>query len=198
MAKEAHPAPVSLLSSVGCTLLSIKVEIRTCDAAKRDYYICMAKGESEFTDLLPASRSSRSPMEISLSEAQAALGDHLDLTLTALDSSEIISFTASIIKIFAPITKSVVVHTRILESSASLPATAVLKLYDPRFTDERLPIGHALKNIKMGIGHPWSLDLEVASVQRREAIRRGELEDNFLEELSSDSDPILWEENLYR
>ncbi len=81
---------------------------------------------------------------------------------------------------------------------ASLPATAVLKLYDPRFIDDRLPLGRHLKDKPVGIGHPWSLDLEVASVQRREAIRRGEFEDNFPEHLWSDADPILWEENLYR
>ena len=41
-------------------------------------------------------------MESSLSEAQAALGYHLNLTLKALDSSKTIPFTVSIIKIFAP------------------------------------------------------------------------------------------------
>ncbi len=137
-------------------------------------------------------------MEISLSDAQAALGDPLNLTLTPLDSSKTISFTASIIEVFSPITKSLVVHIRILESSASLPATAVLKLYDPRFTNERLPLGESLKDISVGIEHPWSLDLEVASVQRREAIRRGELEDDFSEYAWITANPIQWEEHLYR
>jgi len=47
-------------------------------------------------------------------------------------------------------------------------------------------------------GYPWSLDLEVASVQRREAIRRGELEDDFPEYPFEDPDPVIQEENFYR
>src|SRR5258708_1279684 len=136
-------------------------------------------------------------MEISLSDAQAALGDPLNLNLTPLDSSKTIPFTASIIEVFAPLTKSLVVHIRILESSASLPTTAVLKLYDPRFTNERLP-HRECQDMSVGIEHPWSLDLEVASVQRREAIRRGELEDDFPEYVWCDADPTQWEEHLYR
>ncbi len=88
------------------------------------------------------------------------------------------------------------IHIRILEPSASLPTTAILKLYNLHFTDECLPLG-GQEDMAEDIGHAWSLDLEVASVHIRGSITSGEgLEDNFPEHLWSDADPVLWEEKL--
>jgi serine/threonine protein kinase len=130
-------------------------------------------------------------------------------TITLRTESKLIQYT--VLKLFEPITKSVVLLVR--ESDADETSTpVVMKMYDPRYLDERSPP----KVTAYWVNRPWTLEHEKAAAEIRDAVERGDIENPLADEdvlypdleeeegdqVSSPEDlergAVLWEESYYR
>jgi hypothetical protein len=117
--------------------------------------------------------------------------------ITLRTSSRLLHYR--VLKSFEPFTKAVVLLVQSREPD-SLPL--VLKIFDPRCLDERIsPCPELIPS------RPWTLTAERAAAETRAAVRRGDLEDTFDENLPfhdepEDADPALiaalWEEYYFR
>jgi serine/threonine protein kinase len=98
--------------------------------------------------------------------------------------------TATVVKAFTPFTQSQILLVNV-HGCAAVSNPAILKIYDPRYMNDREQAPPSLPR------RPWSLELEIAAAQRRDAITRGEREDDY-EDGDRSADPVLFEEQLYR
>ena len=99
-----------------------------------------------------------------------------------------------IIKSFTPFTKAQVFLVQ-SEEGDNLPSKLILKVYDPRFLNDRFP------PVPSVLPHPWTLDAESLAAQYRTQVALGERADDFHEDLlydETEADPWLWEEHFYR
>ncbi|KIM37669.1 hypothetical protein M413DRAFT_77002 [Hebeloma cylindrosporum] len=132
-----------------------------------------------------------------LGENHFPAGTHLVLLL--IDGT---FHSLQVIEAFQPFTKSQVFLVRPEPASRGLPLELVLKIFDPRYLDNRaLP-----KVLKPGsrLRHPWTLEGEIEAARYRQEVAEGErpehdefLEDR-LEEPDQEAEPYLWEEHYYR
>ncbi|KAI6115720.1 hypothetical protein EDD17DRAFT_1430528, partial [Pisolithus thermaeus] len=102
--------------------------------------------------------------------------------------------TFYVIRSFVPFTKAQVYLVR-PEPNAELPSQVVLKVYDPRFLDDRYPGVDSIPN------RPWTLHAESVAAQKRAQVASGEVDDDFHIDLLYDeeeADPSLWEEHFFR
>lgn len=110
-----------------------------------------------------------------------AVGRILSLSLTV--EQAIIECKATILKPFVPFTKSQVLLVKLQPPISGIPSNVILKIYGPRFINDR----DRLASIP---DRPWSLSLEIAAAERREAIACNERLDDY--------DELLWEEYFCR
>jgi serine/threonine protein kinase len=109
------------------------------------------------------------------------------LTLSLTIDQAIFECKASILQPFQPFTKSQILLVELQPPISGIPSPVILKIYDPRFINDRVRRRR-----------PWSLSLEVAAAERREAIARNERLDDYDEENWIDFDEVLCEEDFYR
>ncbi|HEY9714445.1 MAG TPA: hypothetical protein V6C72_13320, partial [Chroococcales cyanobacterium] len=83
------------------------------------------------------------------------------MAITLFDTQKLVYSVVSVIEIFTPVTKAIVAKVKLHSPTHGFPDIAVLKVYDPRCTDNREPLAQEYPP------HPWSLELEIASYQRR-------------------------------
>ena len=122
-------------------------------------------------------------------------GSHVAMRLT---DGTLLSL--QIIKPFLPFTKSLVYLVRPETPTGSnngLPPEIILKIFDPRYADERHASStHGLRP------HLWTLEAETAAVQYRQEIAEGtnRADDLTVHVLYRDGEakPYLWEEHFYR
>ena len=113
---------------------------------------------------------------------------HLSLTI----DQAIIECKASILKPFLRFTKSQALLVELQPPISGIPSNIVLKIYDPRFINDRDRISDHIPN------RPWSLSLETVAAERREAITRNERLDDYDENNWIDFDELPWEEDFCR
>jgi len=100
-----------------------------------------------------------------------------------------------IIKSFLPFTKSQVYLVRPETPSNGLPPEIVLKVFDPRYVDERITSTSVLPP------RLWTLEAETAAANYRQEIAEGKRPDDFTLDLvyeDGEAKPYLWEEYFYR
>jgi len=119
------------------------------------------------------------------------VGSHVAMRLT--DGTPL---SLQIIKPFLPFTKSLVYLVRPESPSNGLPAEIILKIFDPRYVDERTP------SSKHGL-HPrlWTLEAETAAAEYRQEIAEGKRPDDLTVHVlyrDGEAKPYLWEEHFYR
>ena len=119
------------------------------------------------------------------------VGSHIAMRLT--DGTPL---SLQIIKPFLPFTKSLVYFVRPETPSNGLPPEIILKIFDPRYVDERNP------SSKHGL-HPrlWTLEAETAAAQYRQEIAEGKRPDDLTVHVlyrDGKAKPYLWEEHCYR
>jgi len=119
------------------------------------------------------------------------VGSHVAMRLT--DGTPL---SLQIIKPFLPFTKSLVYFVRPETPSNGLPPEIILKIFDPRYVDERNP------SSKHGL-HPrlWTLEAETAAAQYRQEIAEGKRPDDLTVHVlyrDGKAKPYLWEEHCYR
>ncbi|KIM36041.1 hypothetical protein M413DRAFT_49101, partial [Hebeloma cylindrosporum] len=111
------------------------------------------------------------------------------------------TLSLEIVRPFLPFTKCLVYVVRPESSSVSdsLPPEVILKIYDPRYIDERI------QSKKYGSSrvrtHVWTLEAEMEAVRYRQEIAEGKRPDDFTVHLlykDGDAHPFLWEEDFYR
>ena len=116
---------------------------------------------------------------------------HLVLRLT--DGT---SLSLQIIKPFLPFTKSQVFLVRPEPPGCGLPSELILKLFDPRYLDDRIPPP------KSGLpSRLWTLEAETAAADYRQEIAEGKRPDDFSVNLlyeDEEAEPYLWEEHFFR
>jgi serine/threonine protein kinase len=98
-----------------------------------------------------------------------------------------------IIKPFLPFTKSLVYLVRPESPSNGLPPEIILKIFDPRYVDERNPPSSKPRL--------WTLEAETAAAQYRQEIAEGKRPDDFTIPIvyrDGEAKPYLWEEHFYR
>lgn len=111
-----------------------------------------------------------------------------------LDGATDSSATFYVIRSFLPFTKAQVYLVR-PEPKTDLPSQVVLKVYDPRFLDDRYPATDRVPN------RPWTLHAESVAAQKRAQVASGKVDDDFHIDLLYDeeeADPSLWEEHFFR
>ncbi|KAL4064257.1 hypothetical protein V8B97DRAFT_1316449 [Scleroderma yunnanense] len=101
--------------------------------------------------------------------------------------------TFYVLQSFTPFTKSQVYLVR-QDCSTKHPSELILKVYDPRFIDDRAPAPRAF------CPYPWTLDVESLAAQKRGNILPWKLKD--LDELTDrvfdgEKEPHVWEEFLF-
>jgi hypothetical protein len=106
------------------------------------------------------------------------------ISLTLSDGME---RTATVVKGFTPFTLSQVLLVD-AHDCPGVVSPVVIKIYDPRFIKSRKRLSTE--------SFPWSLELEVTVAERRNAIVRGDHEDDFDEYVFKNA--VFFEENLYR
>ncbi|KIN93830.1 hypothetical protein M404DRAFT_170074, partial [Pisolithus tinctorius Marx 270] len=102
--------------------------------------------------------------------------------------------TFHVIRSFTPFTKAQVYLVR-PEPNTDLPSQVILKVYDPRFLDDRYPKSSRLPS------RPWTLQAESVAAMKRKRIESGEIDDDFHVDLlygDEEADPSLWEEHFFR
>lgn len=102
--------------------------------------------------------------------------------------------TFHVIRSFTPFTKAQVYLVR-PEPNTDLPPQVILKVYDPRFLDDRYPKSSRLPS------RPWTLQAESVAAMKRKRIESGEIDDDFHVDLlygDEEADPSLWEEHFFR
>jgi serine/threonine protein kinase len=108
------------------------------------------------------------------------VGHSISLTL-----SDDMECTATFIKAFTPFTQSQVLLVNV-HDCPGVVNPVIIKIYDPRFMGYRKQFSF-----------PWSLELEIAVAERRDAIIRGDREDDY-NAYQADINPVFFEEHLYR
>jgi len=104
-----------------------------------------------------------------------------------------------ILKPFLPFTKSLVYLVRPETPTGSnngLPPEIILKIFDPRYADER----HASSTHDLR-PRLWTLEAETAAVQYRQEIAEGKRPDDLTVHVlyrDGEAKPYLWEEHFYR
>jgi serine/threonine protein kinase len=103
-----------------------------------------------------------------------------------------------IIHPFIPFTKSQVylVRPALEADKGRLPPEVILKIYDPRYLDDRLP---PTPKSKRPIRY-WSLEAETQAAERRKRVESSSAPDDFDEDLLYEDvvEPWLYEEHFYR
>ncbi|KAJ2916258.1 hypothetical protein MD484_g4149, partial [Candolleomyces efflorescens] len=103
-----------------------------------------------------------------------------------------------IIRPFIPFTKSQVYLVRPASEveQRKLAPEVILKIYDPRYLDDRLP---PTPKSKRPIRY-WSLEAETQAAERRKQVESGSAPDEFDEDLLYEDvvEPWLYEEHFYR
>jgi len=102
--------------------------------------------------------------------------------------------TFHVIRSFIPFTKAQVYLVR-PDPNTHLPSQVILKVYDPRFLDDRYPDSSRLPS------RPWTLQAESVAAEKRAQIASGEDDDDFHVDLlygDEEADPSLWEEHFFR
>ncbi|KAI5999058.1 hypothetical protein EDD15DRAFT_2543569, partial [Pisolithus albus] len=102
--------------------------------------------------------------------------------------------TFHVIRSFLPFTKAQVYLVR-PEPNTVLPSQVILKVYDPRFLDDRYPATDRVPN------RPWTLHAESVAAEKRAQVASGKVDDDFHIDLLYDeeeADPSLWEEHFFR
>jgi len=121
------------------------------------------------------------------------VGSHVAMRLT--DGTPL---SLQIIKPFLPFTKSLVylVRPETPTGSNGLPPEIILKIFDPRYVDERIP------SSKFGLRpRLWTLEAETAAAQYRQEIAEGKRPDDLTVHVvyrDGEAKPYLWEEHFYR
>ena len=118
-------------------------------------------------------------------------GSHLVLRLT--DGT---SLSLHIVKPFLPFTKSQVFHVRLEPARDGLPSELILKVFDPRYLDDRIPPPES--NLPSRL---WTLEAETEAAHYRQEIGEGKRPDDFTVDLlygDEEAEPYLWEEHFYR
>ena len=121
------------------------------------------------------------------------VGSHVAMRLT--DGTPL---SLQIIKPFLPFTKSLVYLVRPETPSNGLPPEIILKIFDPRYVDERTPPSskHGLRP------RLWTLEAETAAAQyHRQEIAEGKRPDDLTVHVvyrDGEAKPYLWEEHFYR
>ncbi|KAJ2929858.1 hypothetical protein H1R20_g7232, partial [Candolleomyces eurysporus] len=103
-----------------------------------------------------------------------------------------------IIQAFTPFTKSQVYLARPASEAEKrrLPPEVILKIYDPRYLDDRLPpTPKSERPIRF-----WSLDAETQAAERRKQVESGSVPDDFNEDMLYEDvvEPWVYEEHFYR
>jgi hypothetical protein len=109
-------------------------------------------------------------------------------SVISLSFSDGSSCSATVLKAFLPPTQSLVLLVNV-EGCATVTNPAILKIHDSRFMESRDGAGSDYR--------PWSLELEIMAVERRDAITRGERDDDY-DAVGWMDDPLLFEEHLHR
>ncbi|KAI6021036.1 hypothetical protein EDC04DRAFT_393341 [Pisolithus marmoratus] len=95
---------------------------------------------------------------------------------------------------FVPFTKAQVYLVR-PDANTDLPSQVILKVYDPRFLDDRYPSSSRVPS------RPWALHAESVAARKRVRVASGEVDDDFHIDLlygDEEADPSLWEEHFFR
>jgi serine/threonine protein kinase len=117
-------------------------------------------------------------------------GSYLSLRL-----SDETHLSLQVIKRFLPFTKSQVYLVR-PEPVNGLPSEIILKVYDPRYLDDRIPppTTHLIPRV-------WTLEAEILAARHRQEIVDGKLTDEFTVDLlygEEEAEPHFWEEHFFR
>jgi serine/threonine protein kinase len=122
------------------------------------------------------------------------VGSRVELQLT--DGK---SLSLQIIEPFLPFTKSLVYLVHPETSTNNFPPKIILKIYDPRYLDKRIP------SIKSSMYFRWTLEAETAAAQYRQEIAEGKCSpvddsDPTMDILYREgkAKPYLWEDYFYR
>jgi serine/threonine protein kinase len=117
-------------------------------------------------------------------------------TVSLLRLTDGTSLSLQIIKPFLPFTKSQVFLVRPEPPGCGLPSELILKVFDPRYLDDRIPPP------KSGLpSRLWTLEAETAAADYRQEIAEGKRPDDFSVDLlygDEEAEPYLWEEHFYR
>ena len=106
------------------------------------------------------------------------------------------SLSLQIIKPFLPFTKSQVFLVCPEPARNGLPSDLILKVYDPRYLDDRIPPPKS--NLPSRL---WTLKAETEAAHYRQEIAEGKRPDDFTVNLlygDEEAEPYLWEEHFYR
>ncbi|KIM41968.1 hypothetical protein M413DRAFT_37144, partial [Hebeloma cylindrosporum] len=122
-------------------------------------------------------------------------GSRIDMRLA---NGEFLSL--QVIEPFLPFTKSQVFLVRPEPASRELPHELVLKIYDPRYIDDRLKPKVPTPNL---LRHSWTLEAEIEAGPYRREVAEGKRPDELSAECSlrppmQRAEPYLWEEHYYR
>ena len=104
--------------------------------------------------------------------------------------------TLQIIKPFLPFTKSQVFLVRPEPARKGLPSELILKVYDPRYLDDRIPPPKSKLPSRL-----WTLKAETEAAHYRQEIEEGKRPDDFTVNLlygDEEAESYLWEEHFYR
>jgi len=118
-------------------------------------------------------------------------GSHLVVRLT---DGTLLSL--QIIKPFLPFTKSQVYLVRPEPARIGLPSELIIKVYDPRYLDERIPQPKSDLPSQL-----WTLEAETKAAHYRQDIAEGKRPDDFTKDLlneDEEAEPYIWEEHFYR
>ena len=106
------------------------------------------------------------------------------------------SLSLRIIKPFLPFTKSQVFLIRPESAGRGLPSELILKVFDPRYLDDRIPPPNSGLPSRL-----WTLEAETTAADYRQEIAEGKRSDDFTVGLlygDEEAEPYLWEDHFYR